>query len=223
MEPDSRSSSLRFHFVRNENRPKLNWRTSLIGAAAAALLALPFLRPALEDSLAGWSYDLLFAPRQFLQNYVPVDGVTLVYLDLESHNRLGQPRFEQRWHRGLHARLLERLAELKAKTVVFDVLFYGDGDPPRADEDLVEAAKKHGKVAIAAAIRYDVHEGRIVGSQQVFKPYDRLADVASYGMVEETPGDSIRKQFNRADFQIPSLAWRAAELTATNLPADPFR
>ena len=205
--------------VRNEDRPKLDWRTSLIGAAAAALLAIFFLTLRWDDGPVGWSYDLLF---RFRRN-VPVDGVRLVYLDLDSYQRLGQQSIDQRLDRSLHARLLDRLTELKVKTVVFDVLFLGEGKPPRSDEELVQAAKKLGKVATAAIIGSDVLEGRIISSQQTFKPFDRLADATVWGIVEDTQGVSIRQHQSRADFEIPSLAWRAAELTLTNLPADPFR
>src|SRR5690349_6184236 len=58
------------------------------------------------------SYDLLFPQRAPIQ----ATDVLMVYMDDDSHERLGQ-RFDTPWDRRLHTRLVERLTAAGARAV----------------------------------------------------------------------------------------------------------
>src|SRR6266516_7985851 len=92
-----------------------DWRIAAVGAGAATVLGLLSLTP-LGEPIRNLSYQLPFHFRSDIQ---PED-VTILYMDDESHQNLGQP-LRQRWDRSVHARTLERLTE--ARAVVFDLLF----------------------------------------------------------------------------------------------------
>src|SRR5437899_1510060 len=86
---------------------------SLIAAAAGlACLNFPF-----AQSLARLSYDLPFLWRAPLDTH----EIALVYLDDESAKQLGQTLGDS-WNRALHARLLDRLTQEKARLVFYDII-----------------------------------------------------------------------------------------------------
>lgn len=183
----------------------------LAGLAGAACLLLP-----LFQGPVNLSYDLafLFRPRAV------IDDVVIVYMDEDSEARLGQGRWD-RWDRAAHARLLERLKEAGAKALVLDILFSPEGTNAVANQQLVEAARAHGKVAVAARVAPRLHENEIVGSD-LTKPFESLSAVAVWGMVQSSDASrAVREHFRDTAFQVPSLGWRAAELTAS-APPDPF-
>jgi CHASE2 domain-containing sensor protein len=107
-------------------------RVGEVGAAIAIVLAsLVFgvqfgreLNP-LGRELKYLSYDIpfLFRPQ------ADVSDAVIVYMDEDSYSKLNQTPGGA-WHRGLHVQLLQRLKELGADAVVFDILF----DKPWADE-----------------------------------------------------------------------------------------
>src|SRR5207249_4252237 len=130
----------------------------MIGAVLAALAGLLVLILPIGGGLTELSYDLPFL---FRRDVKPKD-VAIVYMDWDSHVRLGQEQF-QRWDRSVHARLLDRLREMQAKAVVFDIVFLPSTNSPAADRELVRAARAHGKVAVGALVTPDVHDGRIIG------------------------------------------------------------
>jgi CHASE2 domain-containing sensor protein len=192
-------------------------RDGAAGAALAAAAGLLMLASPAGSGLVGLSYDWLF---RFREN-VPVDGVTILYMDLESETRMDQKR-RQSWDRTIHARMLERLKELRPAAVVFDVLFIPSNDDPKADARLVQAAKAAGNVIVAAKPTPDLHEGEIVGWQLTL-PFPGLREAVSWGVVEAADSDkSIREHYHRKDFEAPSMAWRAAQRATTNAPADPY-
>src|SRR5881397_686430 len=84
----------------------------------------------LGEGLAQSSYDLLTVAR----GDVRVDEAVIVYMDEESHKRLGQS-LAGTWDRSIHAQLLDRLTAAGARAVVFDVVFSDPNpDKPGADE-----------------------------------------------------------------------------------------
>lgn len=183
------------------------WRDTALSAALAALVGLLLLVTPAGDPFARLSYDLLFA----LRPDVPVEGMVIVAMDEESHRILGQPGASP-WDRALHARLIERLTKLGAKAIVFDVLFLGERDPA-ADARLVQAAKASGRVIVAAQMTPELSRGELVG-WRLTRPFAALADVATYGVVEEAADDgAVRQHYWNAQFtNAPSLASQAARV-----------
>jgi CHASE2 domain-containing sensor protein len=182
------------------------------------MAGLLFLASSLGDGLKELSYDLAFL---FRRDIKPRDAV-MVYMDWDSHVRLGQEQF-RRWDRTLHARLLDRLREMGARAVVFDIVFLPATNSAAEDKELVRAVRAHGKVVVGAFVTPDVQDGQLAG-WKLTKPFPELEAAASWGVVEV--GDenkSVRQHYYRRDYDAPSLAWRAAELTLTNTPPDPFR
>src|SRR5438093_9450499 len=104
----------------------MNFRIKLtrthFAAAAGALLAVACGIVLHEfrfgTGLVRSSYDLLLVAR----GDVPVNEAVLVYMDDDSHIKLGQS-FTVGWDRALHARLIERLTTAGARAIVFDILF----------------------------------------------------------------------------------------------------
>ena len=84
--------------------------SGLTGGVVAAALGLLFLLTPLGARLAELSYELLF----FFRRDIKPDNVAILYMDWDSHVRLGQEQF-RRWDRAVHARLLNRLKEMKAQ------------------------------------------------------------------------------------------------------------
>lgn len=190
-----------------------------MGAVLSILLGLCFLIPPLGRELVNLSYDLAFLFRSKIQ----VQDVVIVYMDLDSHTRLGQQDRFQRWDRKLHARLIDLLTGLQVKAVVFDVLFVPVNNDPEADAEFVRAVKRNGKVVVGAMVAPKVLEGQVIGGE-LNPPFPELEAVAHWGLVEVAFADPfVRKQYQRKDLDAPSMAWRAAQLTLTNALPEPFQ
>lgn len=151
------------------------------------------------------SYDLLLAAR----GDRAVSETVVVYLDDASHERLGQPQ-NVPWDRALHARLIDRLTAAGAKAIVFDIVF-SDPNPDKAaaDQLLIEAIRRSGRVVLAAD---NVPDGP--KTKRTVPPFDALTEVAAnIGSAETEPGSDliIRTHTRRADNPLSSLTWAAAE------------
>src|SRR6185436_4390511 len=95
-----------------------NWKSGASGAALAValgLLQIPPLGPWLENL----SYDLPFIAKSGTS---PIEAV-IIAMDELSHGELGQPAVDAAWDREIHAKLVRRLTECRARAVVFDILF----------------------------------------------------------------------------------------------------
>lgn len=91
------------------------------------------------------SYDYLFRFGARTQT----DQVTLILMDTPSYNGLKQAR-GQPWDRGLHAELLNRLADDGCRLVVFDAFFRAPREP-ETDAALAQAMQRQRKVIVMAA------------------------------------------------------------------------
>jgi CHASE2 domain-containing sensor protein len=198
-------------FIRGRVRLSRRQRSSVAVGVGVCLgwLALWLGPKELED----WSYDLLYA---FPRGPTP-DEVLLVYQDDESHRLLGQP-WLQPWDRGLHARLVDRLARMGARVVAFDILFDlpHSGDPP-GDGPFLEAVRNHGRVVVAGVVEPIILDGQAVGYRPT-PPFDGLRQVAHWGIAEAGDAERHARRHSRFDARIPTLAWKAAELSE-RLPA----
>jgi CHASE2 domain-containing sensor protein len=191
-------------------------RHGAISGAIAALAGLLVLILPFTKAFTNLSYDLPF----LFRGSQPVEGVAIIYMDVASEERLGQGRWEK-WDRSLHARLLEVLQQAGAKAVAFDIVFQkGTNDP--ANARLVSAARDFGKVAVAAIPSPVLHEGRIVG-ETLLQPFSELAAVTKWGLAEVADDSgAIREHVHASSFEVPSLAWRVAELTGSTVAGRPF-
>src|SRR6185436_1766017 len=131
-----------------------------------------------REGLAHLSYDLAFLSH----SDVAAEGVTILYMDMDSDVRLDEARHAA-WNRRTHARLINRLAALHAKAVVFDVLFPPTSEDPAANQELVDAAHRFGRVVLAAKPDQEFVNGDLMG-HPLKKPFPALADVAAWGIVE---------------------------------------
>ena len=178
---------------------------------------LVFLIFPVGQGLSNLSYELPF----FFRPDVPVDEVVLVYMDEASHRELDQP-YDKPWDRDIHARLLERLTAFGAKAVAFDVLFENPATntPAQlaADQRLIQATRKHGKVAYAALVSLVTLEGGVIVSP-LSEPFLGLRTNAAWGVAERAldADRTVREHYLGASDR-PSLAWAVASLTMTNPP-----
>jgi adenylate cyclase len=116
------------------------WRSALAGLAAG-LLVIGVLQTGILDGPFFAAQDRLFpAPP-------PDNGITLVAIDSASKPRLAA--FP--WTNEYHARVINYLASLHPKVILFDVILdhsIFDAENPKADEDLATAIKDAGNVVL---------------------------------------------------------------------------
>lgn len=196
-----------------------DWRLCVTGALAASVVGLLVLWLPPAWWIVESSYDMGFWLRP--SPGIDTRGVLLVYMDEQSHSALGQLR-NAGWSRGLHARLIDRLTDAGARAVVFDCLMQQTTNTVE-DMQLVEAARRNGKVVVASLMTPEVHEGRMMGFR-LQRPFEALQAVASSGPVEEAEDERLpRRHYANYQYREPGLAWRAAEKAGTGrLPADPM-
>lgn len=150
--------------------------TAFLGFAA---LVTGYHGPA--EPISNASYDLAY---MFRKAEKPTNAV-LILMDSDSHEKLGQPK-NRPWDRIVHAQLLDRLREYEAKAVVLDVHFDGtNGTSPAANSALVAAAKRHGRVAVAAIL--SSAETSVTEQNQWKPPFPDLAAAVPYGVVHRGP------------------------------------
>ncbi|MBE0486229.1 CHASE2 domain-containing protein [Marinobacter sp.] len=91
----------------------------------------------LPSRVDSWLYDKAITTWP-----APIDTkVALVTIDEHSLDVLGQ----WPWDRSLHGRLIDRLTESGAQTIVFDILF---PEPTSSDQILADAMARHGRVVL---------------------------------------------------------------------------
>ncbi len=118
----------------------------------------------------------------------------------------------------MHARLIQRLHQLGARAVVFDVLLEEAG-PPEAGQRLVDAVKTSGPVAMAAVVQPVFLGGDGIG-WETRRAFPALAAVTSAGVVAQADRDqAVRRDFfNPTVTNLPSLAACAAGLSGGEPP-----
>ncbi len=193
------------------------WLAPAAAAAFTAALGFCFLTLPFLQGPVNYSYDLPF----YFRPLAAVEEVVVLYMDEHSETVLGQGRWEL-WDRAVHARLIRKLTEAGARAVVFDIVFRPQPATATANHELAEATKAHGKVVVAAMNQFRVHEGELIGAE-LTKPFDELAAVAAWGMAEAGDDNkAVREHYRDTVFEIPSVSWRAAELTHGVPAGDPL-
>lgn len=141
----------------------------------------------------------------------PPDDVVLVAMDGPSYDQLGLSPTEA-WPRAVHAQLLERLKELGAKRVVFDILFVGEGASP-AGNDAFEASLKKMPSVLGAEITSQDNTGFELA--ELTTPYERFAQSSEQlGLVNLPERNGVVRNFflpeGEVGYDLPSLAAAAS-------------
>jgi len=172
------------------------------------VLALPW-----GEELRNLSYELPFLFRQ----PVRPEGALILYMDDDSHTKLNQDtNWFRPWDRTLHAALLDKLAPLKPRAVVFDILFDTPASP-EMDRTFLAAIRRQGSVITAAKVTPQIHEGEVIASK-LSKPFN---PAISWGVAETAGEDKMVRQDYRDPISgAPSLALRAALQTGVPLSVD---
>lgn len=135
----------------------------------------------LGDKLEHAALDLWFNLRGIRK---PPSDFVIIAMDEESYTQLGVP-LNQAWPRSIHADLLQRLKEMGAKRIVFDVLFLDAGPDKTADERLAQAFGSIPTTLGTEQGKKDMSSG--TGSYTIdvlFQPYEPFAKkAASLGLV----------------------------------------
>lgn len=141
---------------------------SLAGLLLTTLLVLAVVvfSPA-QELENGAGLDLLYA----LRGPRPApESITIITLDSRSARDLGQSHRPERWPRGLHARLVDGLAERGARAIGFDVLFEREREPAD-DQALAAALHKAGNVTLIEGVSRE----SITGARgEILASMDRL-------------------------------------------------
>ena len=194
------------------------WFGSVLGAALTVLCGLILWKAPLGEGLVHASYDYLFR----FGGRAVTNNVVLILMDNEAYDHCQQVR-GQPWDRGLHAKLLERLAADGCELVAFDSFFRGGGDPAK-DEALAKAMRLQPRIVLMAEQAAVTHP--IVAGAHPTLPYELFLKAAgtNWGVAWLDPDlDSIvRRQWPfPAPGPYPSLARTAARLAGARLSKDP--
>jgi adenylate cyclase len=99
------------------------------------------------------------------------DDIVIVSMDEDSYHELDISPTAP-WPRAIHARLLERLRELGARRVVFDVLFIGASDDGAIDEELASAV---GEVPVVLGAELETRDAAGYAVTSLATPDGRIA------------------------------------------------
>jgi CHASE2 domain-containing sensor protein len=193
---------------------------SALGAALVVLcgFALSLWKTPLGEPWVNASYDYLF---RFGARAV-TNRVTLILADNEAYAQFHQVR-GQPWDRGLHAQLLNRLADDGCALVVFDTFFQQPGDRAK-DEALAEAMRRQQRIVLMAD-QAEVTHPMLAGARPLL-PLELFLNAAgtNWGVAWLDPDlDSIVRRHwpFPSPGPYPSLAWTAAQLSGAQLSEDP--
>ncbi len=182
---------------------------ALIVAATHAAFYLSTRGQAIESGFI----DLWFQWRGPIE---PPQEVLVVSIDEASYDNLGVP-LDQAWPRALHAKLLNRLSELGAKRVAFDVLFLGESSDPQADSDLASAL-----TTVPSILGVDVGVREDAGYElfEILYPYDPFLNAASGVGIAAAPEDIgyVRRFLTPGRESMQGL--EALSYSAVSLPSD---
>lgn len=152
-------------------------KTLLLGLATATIGLLLYFLPfglAWEENVGLDGLYKLRDPR-----LAPAD-VVLVSIDKGSADQLGLANDPARWPRGMHARLIDQLADAGAAVVVFDIFFKEPRDPAQ-DQQLSDAARRAGNVVLFAYLKREVADNGAnnINIEHLVPPFAELAQAAA--------------------------------------------
>ncbi len=190
----------------------------IFGAALTAICGLVLWSTPMGEPWVNASYDYLFR----FGSPAITNRVVLVMMDNQAYEDFDQSR-ELPWDRGLHAKLLQRLADDGCSLVVFDSFFKKPGDP--AKDDALATAISRQRRAVLMARLAEVSHPDLAGAQPIL-PDAKFLDAAAtnWGLAAIEPDlDSIVRRHwpFPAPESYPSLPWTAARLAGAHLPQEP--
>lgn len=160
----------------------------LVGCLVAALSFSSLLE---RFELGVLNYWFLFRGKIEAPN-----DIVMVAMDELSYRDLNVP-LNQAWPRKIHAQLLERLAELGAKRVIFDVLFLDAGSDPAADTALEKAIHKVPVyLGVESATQHVAAGGGSFAIEELLEPYAPFAKAAAgFGLVSLPEENGVVRRF----------------------------
>ncbi len=189
---------------------------SALGAALAALCGLMLWTMPLGEPWVNASYDYLFR----FEARAVTNRVTLILMDNEAFDQFHQTR-GQPWNRGLHAQLLNRLADDGCALVVFDSFFKQTNDPTQ-DAALAGAMRRQHHIVLMAKQAEVTYPG-LAGAQPTL-PSALFLDAAgtNWGVACLDPHPIVRRHWPfPSPGPYPSLPWTAARLAGASLSENP--
>lgn len=111
----------------------------------------------------------------------PPEQVVLVGIDRTTARVLGLPDNPRAWPRSYHARLVERLAQLGVRVIVFDVRFE-EAKQSEQDRQFARAIAEAGNVVLFQYLELDLlndSPGMMVNVQRLRRPIPELAEAAA--------------------------------------------
>lgn len=189
---------------------------SALGAAAAVLCGLMLWRTPPGGPWVNASYDYLFR----FGAHAVTNQVSLILMDNAAFAQLDQQR-GQPWDRGLHAQLLNKLADDGAKLVVLDSFFRATNDPAK-DAALANAMRRQRHVVLMAEQAQVTHPG-LAGVQPILPCEPFLSAAGNNWGVANLDPDSDYDSIMRRDWPFaspgpyPSLPEAAARLAGAQL------
>ena len=192
---------------------------SALGAALAVLCGLMLWQTPLGEPWVNASYDYLFR----FETRAITNRVTLILMDNDAFGEFHQIR-GQPWDRGLHAQLLNRLADDGCALAVFDSFFRQPHDQTQ-DEALAEAMRRQRHVVLMAE-QAQVTYPALAGAQPTLPSEPFLSAVGTnWGVAWLDPDlDLIVRRhwpFPSSPGPYPSLPWVAARLAGAHLSEVP--
>jgi CHASE2 domain-containing sensor protein len=189
---------------------------SALGAAMVVLCGFMLWKMPLGEPWVNTSYDCLvrFGARAV------TNRVTLIMMDNEAYDHFHQIR-GQPWDRGLHARLLNRLADDGCALVVFDSFFRQPCDST-TDEALAEAMRRQQRIVLMSEQAEVTYPG-LAGAQPTL-PSELFLDAAgtNWGVACLDPDSTVRRHWPfPSPGPYPSLPWTAARLAGASLSEKP--
>ena len=169
------------------------------------------------------SYDYLF---RFGARAI-TNSVTFIMMDKEAYGYFHQTRGPGHlWDRGLHAQLLNRLADDGCALVVMDCFFREPGDQAQ-DEALANAMRRQLHIALMAEEsdvtqrRADAVTNLTLVATHLLHPAEPFYSAAgmNYGVAEPDPGLIVRRFPSPGPY--PSLPQTAARLAGARLSESP--
>ena len=188
---------------------------SALGAALTVLCGLALWRVP-DNPWINASYDYLF---RFGARAV-TNRVTLILMDNEAFAHFHQTR-DQPWDRGLHAQLLNRLADDGCDMVVFDSFFEQPRDPAK-DEALAEAMRRQRHIVLAAR-QAEITYPTLAGAQPILPTEPFLSAAGTnWGIACLDPDPVVRRHWPfPSPGPYPSLPRVAARLAGAQLSEKP--
>ncbi len=170
---------------------------SALGAALAIICGLMLWQTPTGEPWVNASYDYLFR----FGAHAVTNKVALILMDNEAFAQFHQTR-GQPWDRGLHAGLLNKLADDGCKLVVFDSFFQVPGDPVK-DGALANAMRRQHHVVLMAEQSQVTHPD-LAGAQPVL-PAELFLNAAgtNWGVAYLDP-DSADDSIVRRHWPFPS-------------------